>query len=175
MEIEYDDYLEDVEATAGSAFQANAVVQDETLTVLKDIAENVSNDRTHLANLAEENATLTTLSKTFKETLSTIETQLKTINNRLAALEKNKSQPNKRNAPKKKFKFYCWTCGINNSHGSEKCTICAPGHDSASTWSDRRSGNQTFPQHQSQQTQELQDITCPASQQPTKLGKQKIQ
>ena len=49
MEIEYDNYLEDVEATTGSAFQANTVVQDETLTVLKDIAKNVSNDRTHLA------------------------------------------------------------------------------------------------------------------------------
>ena len=144
METEYDDYLEDVEANAGSAFQANSAVQDETLTVLKDIAENVSSDRTHLANLAKENATLKTLTTTLKETLSTIETQLKTITTRLTALEKTKSPSNTRNSGgKRKPTFFCWTCGINFSHGSDKCKICVPGHDVAATWTDRKNGNQT--------------------------------
>ena len=89
METEYDDYLEDVEANSNSAFQANSAVQDETLTLLKDIAEIFSNDRDHLANLAEKSATLKNLTMTLQAILSNIETQLKTITTQLTALEKN--------------------------------------------------------------------------------------
>ena len=95
MVKEYDDYLEDVEATAGTALHTiTNNVQDETLSVLKDLALNVSTDRENLANLSEANLTLQTLATTLQMTLSKVEGQLKTISSWLTVLEGNKATNN---------------------------------------------------------------------------------
>lgn len=89
---EYDDYLENVDATAGLAFHADSNIQDETLSILKDFTINVTNDRENLGKLSEANVTLHTLSdQTLQDTLKKVEGQIKSIANRLATLEKKQT------------------------------------------------------------------------------------
>ena len=154
---EYDDYLEDMVAGDANPYQASLLYTDETLTTLTGIAENLTTDRAKLTEMGVANLTIKTENAALKETVQKLTEKINSLFQKYGALEtrvarcegkKTSTRPSPAatsptvNPYTRKAK-YCFTCGLQPWHSSDKCKLGAPGHKKDATFANKLGGNET--------------------------------
>ena len=136
-----------------------------TAAALEELAEATQNDRVAVANLTTANNTLTNQVKTINELKTMIKDlaqEVKTLKNSIKAIQlskpnirtnsNNNNDTNNSEEQPRVFKRvqtkWCWSCGVNRGHTSERCKYQAPGHQVNAT-PNNMMGSNPFGMHHS--------------------------